>query len=198
MPAARPPHGKVANTESLTLLLHAWKQGDPSAFERLVRAVHGDFLRMASSRLSGHDAQTLTRGDLVNEAWLRLMQSPKDWANRAHFFATASLTIRSVLTDHARQRLAGKRGGPRVRLSLTEAEMGEESMAADLLTLDALLKQLAALDARSAQVIELTYFTGLQRDEIAQVLDVSLATVDRELRFARAWLAAHMNRELEA
>jgi RNA polymerase sigma factor (TIGR02999 family) len=198
MPAAPPEPGASRATESLTLLLQAWKRGDPAAFERVVRAVQGDFLRMAASRLSGHDPQTLTRGDLVNEAWLRLMQSPKEWANRAHFFATASLTIRSVLTDHARERLASKRGGPRVRLSLTEAELGEESMAADLLTLDALLQQLATKDARSAQVMELTYFTGLQRNEIAQVLDISVPTVDRELRFARAWLAAHMSRSLEA
>ena len=187
-----------ATARSLTQLLQAWKAGDESAFERVAEAVHGDFLRMAASRLHGHDEHTLAKGDLVNEAWLRLMQSKQSWENRAHFFANASLTIRSVLTDHARARMADKRGGQRVRLTLTESAQGEESMAADLLTLDALLQQLTAKDARSARVVELTYFTGLQRDEIAEVLDISTPTVDRELRFGRAWLGARMGRELEA
>jgi len=182
----------------LTQLLQSWKHGDPSAFAQVVLAVQADFLRMAASRLSGHDQHTLTKGDVVNEAWLRLMQSPKDWANRGHFFANAALTIRSVLTDHARSRLADKRGGGRMQITLTESAFGEASMAADLLTLDALLRQLVAKDPRAAQVMELTYFTGLGRAEIAEVLDISVPTVDRELRFARAWLAARMGRELEA
>jgi RNA polymerase sigma factor (TIGR02999 family) len=192
------PPASTATGRSLTQLLQAWKAGDALAFERVVHAVQADFLRMAASRLHGHDEHTLAKGDMVNEAWLRLMRSQQSWDNRAHFFANAALTIRSVLTDHARARIADKRGGERVRLTLTESLHGEESMAADLLTLDALLRQLAAKDARSAQVVELTYFTGLQRGEIAEVLGISVPTVDRELRFARAWLATHMDRELEA
>lgn len=192
------PSSADATTRPLTQWLHAWKAGDAQAFERVAQVVHADFLRLAASRLSGHDAPSLAKGDVANEAWLRLMQSPKDWADREHFFAHAALTIRSVLTDHARARLADKRGGDRVRMTLTESAHGEPSMAADLLTLDALLTQLAVHDARSARVVELTYFTGLAREEVAQVLEVSVATIDRELRFARAWLAARMGRELEA
>ena len=180
----------------LTVLLRAWRDGNGDAFEAVARAVQGEFLRMAASRLAGHDQATLAKGDVVNEVWLRLMQSDKGWANRAHFFATAALTIRSVLTDHARARLADKRGGGRVRMTLTESAMGEESMAADLLTLDRLLSQLQALDPRAAAVVELTYFTGLQRAQIAEVLDISLATADRELRFARAWLGQRMSTQL--
>jgi len=180
----------------LTVLLQAWRDGEADAFDAVARAVQSDFLRMAASRLAGHDPSTLAKGDVVGEVWLRLMQSDKSWANRAHFFATAALTIRGVLTDHARARLADKRGGGRVRMTLTESAFGEESMAADLLTLDKLLSQLHALDARAAAVVEMTYFAGLDREHMAQVLEVSLATVDRELRFARAWLGQRMGTEL--
>lgn len=181
----------------LTQLLHAWRDGDAGAFDRVARAVQADFLRMAAGRLRGHDQATLAQGDVVNEAWLRLMASGKEWANRAHFFANAALTIRSVLTDHARAQAAAKRGGERVRITLTEDGLAEASMAADLLNLDALLRQLAAQDARSAQVLELSYFTTLSRADIATVLDISPATVDRELRFGRAWLASRLGRGLE-
>jgi len=193
---AQPAPGDTV--EAMTVLLQAWKKGDGAAFERVVQAVHGEFLRMAASRLRGHDAATLAKGDVVNEAMLRLMAAPSDWQNRAHFFATVSLTMRSVLREHARARLADKRGGGRVQLTLTSAALGEESMAADLLTLDALLDQLGAHDPRGAQVLELTYFAGLQRADIADVLAISVPTVDRELRFARAWLAEQLGRELEA
>lgn len=193
MPA---PHATTLG--SLTQLLHAWKGGDSGAFARLAEALQGEFQRMAASRLRGFDSATLARGDLVNEAMLRLMQSPSDWKDRAHFFATVSLHMRSVLREHARARLADKRGGAQVRLTLTSAAVGEESMAADLLTLDALLDQLAALDGRCARVVELTYITGLERADVADVLGVSLATVDRELRFGRAWLSEQLGRSLEA
>lgn len=184
--------GMGVGQPELTLLLRAWRGGDAQAFESVARAVQAEMLRMAASRLSGHDQHTLAKGDVVNEMWLRLMRSDKHWDNRAHFFATAALTIRGVLTDHARARLADKRGGGRVQMTLTESAMGEETMAADLLTLDRLLSQLQALDARAAAVVDMTYFTGLDREQIAEVLDVSLATVDRELRFARAWLGQRL------
>lgn len=181
-----------ASQAELTVLLRAWRAGDAQAFESVARAVQAEMLRMAASRLSGHDQHTLAKGDVVNEMWLRLMRSDKHWDNRAHFFATAALTIRGVLTDHARARLADKRGGGRVQMTLTESALGEETMAADLLTLDRLLSQLQALDARAAAVVDMTYFTGLDREQIAEVLEVSLATVDRELRFARAWLGQRL------
>jgi RNA polymerase sigma factor (TIGR02999 family) len=126
------------------------------------------------------------------------MESPGAHPDRAHFFATVSLTMRRVLRDHARARLADKRGGDRVQVTLSSLAVGEESMAADLLTLDRLLDTLARNDPRAAQVMELTYFMGLQRQEIAELLGVSVPTVDRELRFSRAWLAEQLGRGLEA
>jgi RNA polymerase sigma factor (TIGR02999 family) len=194
-PAGGPTDSTVS---SLTQLLHAWKRGDGAAFAQLAGALQGEFHRMAASRLRGFESATISRGDLVNEAMLRLMQSPCDWADRAHFFATVSLHMRSVLREHARARLTDKRGGGRLRLTLTSSALGEESMAADLLTLDALLDQLAALDPRCARVLELTYITGLERADVAEVLAISLSTVDRELRFARAWLSEQLGRGLEA
>jgi RNA polymerase sigma factor (TIGR02999 family) len=187
-----------STTGSLTRLLHAWKAGDPSAFSRLAESLQGEFQRMAASRLRGFESATLSRGDLVNEAMLRLMQSPCDWNDRAHFFATVSLHMRSVLREHARARLTDKRGGGRVQLTLTSSALGEESMVADLLTLDALLDQLAKLDPRCARAVELTYITGLTGADVAEVLGVSLATVERELRFGRAWLSEELGRSLEA
>jgi RNA polymerase sigma factor (TIGR02999 family) len=199
MPSATPAGTAEASTlGSMTLLLHAWKRGDPSAFARLADALQGEFQRMAASRLRGFESATLSRGDLVNEAMLRLMQSQAEWKDRAHFFATVSLHMRSVLREHARARMTDKRGGGRVQLTLTSAALGEESMAADLLTLDALLDQLAAHDARCARVIELTYITGLERADVAEVLGISPTTVDRELRFGRAWLSGQLGRSLEA
>jgi RNA polymerase sigma factor (TIGR02999 family) len=104
--------------------------------------------------------------------------------------------MRSVLVDHARQRLADKRGGGLDRVTYTVSLAGEESMAADLLTLDRLLQRLQAEDPRAAEVLNLTYFAGLQREDIAQVLGVSVPTVDRELRFARAWLSEQLGRDI--
>lgn len=195
MPALPPEDSSTL--ASLTLLLQAWQQGDQAAFGRIVGAVHGELMRMAASRLRGPEAVTLSRGDLLNEAMLRVMESPPAWNDRAHFFATISLTMRSVLVDHARARLASKRGGDQERVTWTLSALGEESMAADLLTLDALLRRLAEDDPRAAEILQLTYFAGLQRQDIAQVLDISIPTVDRELRFARAWLSDQLQRDLE-
>ncbi len=198
MNADLPAPARAQTLESITVLLNAWQHGDTDAFARVVQAVHGQLLQMAASRLKGHDAGTLAQSDVVNETMLRLMEAPGAYTDRAHFFATVSATMRSVLRDHARARLADKRGGDRVQVTLSSVVQGEESMAADLLTLDRLLDTLARNDARAAQVMELTYFIGLQRQEIAALLGVSVPTVDRELRFSRAWLAEQLGRGLEA
>jgi RNA polymerase sigma factor (TIGR02999 family) len=182
----------------LTTLLQAWQQGDRPAMERVLREVHAELLRMAGSRLRGGETPSLAREDLVSEALLRVLQSPPQWQNRSHFFATLSMTMRSVLVDHARSRQADKRGGGWQRVTYTLSAQGEESTVADLLTLDALLDRLAGEDRRAAEILQLTYFSGLQRDEIATVLELSVPTIDRELRFARAWLADQLGRPIEA
>ena len=193
-------HQAMSGTASLplTMLLQSWQQGDREAFAQLIGHVHGELRRMAASRLRGGETPSLAAGDLLNETIMKLMEAPPAWQDRAHFFATVSRAMRSVLVDHARARQADKRGGAWHRLSFTLSGVGEDSNVADLLTLNQLLDQLAVLDPRAAEVLQLTYFGGLLRDEIATVLGLSVPTIDRELRFARAWLSAQLQRDLEA
>jgi RNA polymerase sigma factor (TIGR02999 family) len=183
---------------ALTVLLRASQAGDQASLAKLMRQIVGDLQRMAASRLRGAETPSLASHDLVQEALLKVMQSPPEWQNRAHFFATMSLAMRSVLVDHARARQADKRGGQWQQVTYTLSAVGEESIVADLLTLDQLLTQLAALDGRAAEVLQMTYFAGMERAEIATVLGVSVPTVDRELRFARAWLSEQLGRDLQA
>lgn len=183
---------------TVTRLLHAWRDGDRDAFARLVGQLESELRRLAGSRLRGVETPSLGPGDLLHEALLRLMERPPDWQDRGHFFATVSTAMRSVMVDHARARQADKRGGDWRQVTYTLSAHGEESWVADLLTLDQLLSRLQAEDARGFEVLQLTYFGGLQREEIAEVLGVSVPTVDRELRFARAWLAEQLERPLEA
>ncbi|MFO0100494.1 MAG: ECF-type sigma factor [Betaproteobacteria bacterium] len=183
---------------ALTVLLRAWQAGDQASLAKLMRQIVGDLQRMAASRLRGAETPSLASHDLVQEALLKVMQSPPEWQNRAHFFATMSLAMRSVLVDHARARQADKRGGQWQQVTYTLSAVGEESIVADLLTLDQLLTQLAALDGRAAEVLQMTYFAGMERAEIATVLGVSVPTVDRELSFARAWLSEQLGRDLQA
>jgi RNA polymerase sigma factor (TIGR02999 family) len=178
----------------LTVMLDAWQQGDGAAFSKVFDQAYDQLKRIAAQRLRevGGDS-TLAPTELLHEAVLRIADAPKDWQNRAHFFASMSLYIRAVLVDHARARATKKRGGRNIHLTLTSADLGDESNISDLLALDQALHMLEALDARSAEVLHLTYFAGLDRQQIADVLQVSLATVDRELRFARAWLNQHLD-----
>lgn len=185
-------------TTPLTVLLQAWQGGDRDAFGKLIQHVHGELRRMARSRLRGVETPSLGADDLLSEALLKLLDTSADWQSRAHFFATVSRTMRSVVVDHARARHSAKRGGDWQNISYSLSDIGEESMVADLLTLDRLLDRLSASDPRAGQILQLTYFAGLQREEIAAVLDLSSRTVDRELRFARAWLSTQLQRELEA
>ncbi len=183
----------------LTTLLHAWQAGDAGALDQLLSLVHGELQRMARSRLKGADTPSLAPDDLLQESLLKLFERRPDWGDRAHFFASVSLTMRSVLVDHARARMSAKRGGDWRRLTYTLSAHGQEDQVADLLTLDTLLRRLAVQDPRAAEILELTYFAGLERQDIALTLGLSVPTVDRELRFARAWLSAELGRSsLEA
>ena len=180
-----PPRPALA----LTDLLQSWKQGEGAAFRQVIDLAYGQLKQIAAQRLrqSGREL-TLTPTELLHDALLRLAEAPRDWKNRAHFFASMSLFIRSTLVDHARSRQAAKRGDRPVHLSLSLIESGEPSMAADLLAFDQALVRLETLDPRGSEVLHLTYFAGLDREQIAEVLGVSLSSVDRDLRFTRAWL----------
>ena len=153
--------------------------------ELLYPELHRLAARHLRAEQAGHTLQTTA---LIHEAFLRLVDADVSWTDRAHFFAVASLAMRQVLVNHARARRRLKRGAGAVALSLHEGlDQGVEADA-DVVDLDEALTRLAERDPRKAEALELHYFGGLNYGEIAEVLDVSAATVDRDLRFAKAWL----------
>ena len=187
---AMPTRTVAAEKEGITRLLNAWQQGDAGARDRLFVLVYEELRRRAAQQVRrerhGH---TLRPTALVHEAYLRLMgQDRVHWQNRAQFFALASEMMRRVLVDHARERKAAKRGGPAVRVALEEDVAAVQPREVDLIVLDGALDELAALDPRQSKVVELRFFGGLDMAEIARLLGVSRATVDRDWRFARTWL----------
>jgi RNA polymerase sigma factor (TIGR02999 family) len=179
-------------TRDVTQLLVEWASGDQQALEKLTPLVYRELRLLAASHLrKERNAHTLQPTALVHEAYLKLVdQSRPNWQNRTHFFAVASHMMRQVLVDHARRRQAGKRAG--LKVSLQEAVSFERERSRDLVALDSALKELEQLDSRKCKAVELRYFGGLSLDEIAQTLDVSLATVRRDLRMAEAWLGHQM------
>lgn len=176
--------------DDLTTLLHAWHQGDSGAFSAAVDRVYLDLKRMAAQRLGRGGAATFSPTELVHEAVLDMLPARMDFASRTHFLATMSLAMRAILVDHARARSAEKRGGDRVQVSVSRIDEENPHSAApiDLLALEQALQGLEALDPRCGRAMHLTYFGGLSQEEIASLLGVSVPTVKRDLRFARAWL----------
>lgn len=176
----------------VTELLQAWRRGEAAADEKLLALVYGELKRLAAAQLRGErQGHTLQPTALVHEAYLRLMkQHSVAWQNRAQFFALASQIMRRTLVDHARARHAAKRpgAGTRVQVDFEAAAAPPGSNEVDLHALDEALDQLAAADPRQARIVELRFFGGLSHEEVAAVLDVSLATVNRDWRMARAWL----------
>jgi RNA polymerase sigma factor (TIGR02999 family) len=158
--------------------------------ERLLPIVYAELRRLAASYLRrerpGH---TLQPTALVHEAYVRLIdQRQIDWSNRAQFMGLAAVMMRRVLVNHARDRVAGKRGGGAEHVPLTLAGAAIGAPEIDLLDLHDALDRLAASDPRKAQIVELKFFAGLTTEEIAAMLEVSTATVERDWKFARAWL----------
>lgn len=176
----------------VTGLLVAWGQGDTSAAERLLPAVYAELHRQAERAMRRENVEhTLQATALVHEAYLRLVdQRDVDWRNRAHFFGIAAQAMRRVLVDHARGRLAEKRGGAMQQLTLGHADEGAASSddALDVLALHDALDRLAALDPDQARIVELRYFGGLTIEDTAAAMGNSPATVKREWAIARAWL----------
>ncbi len=174
----------------ITVLLHRFQRGDGDAQNQLVNAVQVE-LRVIASRYMrrekvGHTLQTTA---LVNEAYLKLVNiKSTSWQDRAHFFAVAAQIMRRILVDHARQHIAGKRGGGMEALPLDEALVFSPERSGQLVELDDALKELEKHDPRACQVIELRFFGGLSVEESAEVLKISPRTVRREWTFARAWL----------
>jgi RNA polymerase sigma factor (TIGR02999 family) len=188
--------GLQRDEAGLTQLLIAWRGGNRQAFERLLERAYGDLKRIAVQRLQRFSGPvTLSATELLHEAVLGLVEGEMDFRDSAHFFATMSMAVRSILVDHARARAADKRGGDCVRLSLSRVDAGEEAMALELLALEQALTTLDAVDPRSARVMHLSCFGDLKQEQIAEVLKISVVTVKRDLRFARAWIAKAMGHD---
>ena len=172
------------------LLLH-WGHGDQNAREELIPLVYEELRRIARRHLwRERPDHTLQSGALVHEAYLRLLHGdPPQWQNRAHFFGVAAQLMRHILVDHARTRLAAKRGAGVPRLALDAQIALRQKREVDITALDDALKQLATLDQQQSRLVELRFFGGLSIEETAVVLGISPATVKREWATARAWLA---------
>lgn len=180
----------------VTRLLQRWSDGEGDALDELMPIVYKELRKLAQSYFRGERSDhTLQATALVNEAFLRLNKDQnRNVENRAHFFAVAAQAMRRILIDHARQKRAAKRGGGEAVISFDEAKGSPRDESIDVLALDILLRQLAAIDPRQAQVVEMRYFGGLSIDETARVLEISPATVKREWNMAKAWLRREMSR----
>lgn len=180
----------------VTEMLLAWNRGEPGSLERLLPAVQEELHRVARGYMKQERPDhTLQATALVNEAYLKLVdQTRVTWQNRAHFIGVAAELMRRILVDHARQRAAKKRGGPDLRLTLAEDVAAPQEKSLDLIALDEALGKLAALEPRQARVVELRFFGGLTREEAAEVLGASLATIKRDWIAAKAFLFRELKR----
>jgi RNA polymerase sigma factor (TIGR02999 family) len=181
----------MADTDAgtVTQLLLAWRRGDGDALSRLMPIVYDELRAIAGRLLRGERAgHTLQTTALVHEAYLRLVDREVSPNDRAHFLGLAATTMRRVLVDHARARGRGKRGGGAPRVTLDEALTVSGEPLDRILDIDAALERLAGKDHRKARALEMHLFGGLTHVEIAELLEVSVPTVERDMRFARAWL----------
>jgi len=179
----------------ITLLLAKWKDGEPSAFEQLMPIVYPHLREVAAAYIKRErNPGVLQATALVNELCMRLIgQKKADWADRAHFYTFAAKVMRMILTDHARGNIAQKRGGGIQHVPLNEQipwiKIGGES----LIDLNRALDDLNALDPYKVQLVELRYFLGCTSEETAALMQVSKATVDRDLKFIKSWLYRRIN-----
>ena len=185
-------------SSEVTRLLIAYGEGRQEAFDQLFPVVYDHLKRLAHNRLRNErPGHTLGTTGLVHEAYLKLIQvNEVTYENRSHFFAMASRVMRRVLIDYAERRRAQKRGGGARHEELDEERLMPERFAEKLLDLNDALERMEQAYPRQAQTVAHHYFGGLTHEEIAEVLDVSTKTVQRDLRFARAWLTDQWQDEL--
>jgi RNA polymerase sigma factor (TIGR02999 family) len=183
------PQGEV------TRLLTAWAQGDHDALNELLPLVYDELHRMARRAWSGQNqGRTLQPTALINEAFLKLAGAEKaSFQNRGHFLAVACTAMRQILVNHARSRHAGKRGNGQVILSIDDVQPAVHQEADEVVALHEALERLQAMDPRKSKVVEMRYFGGLSIEETAEALGVSVITVNRDWRLARAWLIREVN-----
>ena len=186
-PAGDAPAQSPVDSAPVTQLLIRWRRGSPEALDELMALVYDDLRRVARRRLGAR--QSIAATEVVHEAYGKLVGVDIDWQDRAHFFAVAANIVRRVLVDATRAKLRQKRGGGAVPVTFEEQlQPGDDTGSTDLLALDEALERLAQLDERKAKVVELHYFGGLSQPEVGEALGISVATVERDLKTARAFL----------
>jgi RNA polymerase sigma factor (TIGR02999 family) len=190
-------HFNIEHPHAITNLLDRWRAGDRAAEAQLVELIYPMLRQMAGGQIKHRtDQLTLSATELAHEAFIRLReQQAVQWRNRAQFFALVSTQVRRVVIDYLRERFADKRGGGKLFvdvLSSQDASLLDDSLAFDWVALDQALGKLEALDPACAKVVQLKLFTPLNAEEIAEACAVSEATIGRQWRFARTWLAKEL------
>lgn len=174
----------------VTRLLMDWSRGDAEALDQLLPLVYQELRKLAAALLrSERSDHTLQPTALIHEAYLRLVdQEMPSWENRAHFFGVAARLMRQILVDHARRRVAARRGGAARKVSLDDARIFTEDQTHELLALDNALRKLEEFDERKCRIIEMRSFGGMSVEETAAAIGVSVPTIKREIKLGKAWL----------
>ena len=190
------PATQPSNENSLNSVLEAWNTSEDGmqsgAFNNLIELCYEELRTMAAARVRIANSIQISPTELLHEAILGVGESGVKMRNSEHFLATMSLKMRSLLVDNARHHLALRHGGDQLRITLSSLEVDSGDMSFELIALDESFTHLDKIEPRSAQVMHLTYFAGMDREEIAKLLDISVPTVDRELRFGRAFTLESM------
>lgn len=185
---------KSSTPGDITELLNAWSNGDLEALNRLTPLVYDELRRIARIKLRQHGSDAMLQPTvLVHEAYVKLVDEKRvKWQNRVHFYAIAANTMRRIIIDEYRHRSAQKRGGGVTVVSFNEDEAISEAPSADLFALNEALERLARVDERQAKLIEMRFFGGMDNTQIAEALEISVVTVKREWRAAKAWLYSQL------
>lgn len=176
-------------SDDITQLLHNWVEGDKPSLDALTPLVYDKLRQIAGRIFHGERVNhTLQATALVNEAYVQLIDVNVNWQDRSHFFALAARLMRRILVDHAKGKGALKRGGGQVDFSLDDVVLISPDVGEEILNLHEAMNRLELIDKRMASILELHYFGGLGYDEMGEVLNLSNSALDRDMRFAKAWL----------
>ena len=183
-----------STSHQISLLLDRWNHGEKSALEQLMPLVYDELRGMARGALRRRVGQSLQTSDLLHETYIKLAgRQEHDWKNKAHFFGVAAMAMRHILVDYARSKVAQKRGGMKERLSLKDNLADTHVVSKQVVALEDALKMLVDLDERKCRIVELKFFGGLTNEETSATLGISVETVKRDWRFARAWLLRELD-----
>lgn len=187
----------MENSQKITRLLIEIRSGDKDAYDSLFSIVYEKLKEMAGFHLrekGNHKNLTLSNTALVHEAYMKLMDyTDGEWQNRSHFYAIASRCMRHILIDYCRKKSAEKRGGEQQEITLHEEQINLEQHAEKLMDLNRLIDEMAEFDERKSKIVEMRFFGGMTIQEIAEVLNISSRTVDRDWMKARVWLLKEMS-----